>query len=80
MCDTTSTLIDNIYTNSVDKKCISGILIRTISDHSMYFCMINSNICHSEQTKKLIEVKVFNHESIQRFVTEISNANIYDKL
>ena len=46
----------------------------------MYFCMINSNTCHSEQTKKFIEVEVCNHESIQSFVTEISNANIYDKL
>ena len=36
--------------------------------------------CHSEQTKKFIEVEVCDHESIQSFVTEISNANIYDKL
>ena len=42
--------------------------------------MINSNTCHSEQTKKFIEVEVCDHESIQSFVTEISNANIYDKL
>ena len=81
ICDTTSTLIDNIYTNSVDKICTSGILIRPISDHQMYFCMINSNTCHSEQTKKFIEVEVCDRESIQScFVTEISNANIYDKL
>ena len=80
ICDTTSTLIDNIYTNSVDKICTSGILIRPISDHQMYFCMINSNTCHSEQTKKFIEVEVCDHESIQSFVTEISNANIYEKL
>ena len=80
MCDTTSTLIDNIYTNSVDKNCTSGILIRPISDHQMYFCMINSNIYNSDQSKKLLEMEVCDHESIQRFVTEISNANIYDKL
>ena len=80
MCDTTSTLIDNIYTNSVDRNCTNGILIRPFSDHQMYFCTINSNICNYEQTKKLIEVEVCDHESIQRFVTEISNANIYDKL
>ena len=80
MCDTTSTLIDNIYTHSVDKYCTSGILIRHIFDHQMYFCMIDSNICNSDQTKKLIEVEVCDHESIQRFITEISNANIYDKL
>ena len=80
ICDTTSTLIDNIYTNSVDKNCTSGILIRPISDHQMYFCMINSNFGYSDQAKKLIEVEVCDHESIQRFITEISNDNIYNKL
>ena len=52
MCDTTSTLIDSIYTNSVDKNCTSGILIRPIFDHQMYFCMINSNFGYSDQAKK----------------------------
>ena len=81
MCNTTSTLINNIYTNSVDKNCTSGILIRPISDHQMYFCMINSNFCYSDQAKKLIEVEVCDHESIQRFfITEVSNDNIYNKL
>ena len=51
MCDTTSTLIGNIYTNSVDKNCTNGILIRPISDHQMYFCMINSNFGYSDQAK-----------------------------
>ena len=40
-CETTSTLIDNIYTNALDKNHISGILIRPISDHQMCFSMIN---------------------------------------
>ena len=79
MCDTTSTLIDNSYTNSADKNCTSGILIRPFSDHQMYFCMINSNFCYSDQAKKLIEVEVCDHESIQRFITEVSNDNIYNK-
>ena len=33
ICDTTSTLIDNIYTNVLDKNHTSGILVRPISDH-----------------------------------------------
>ena len=33
MCDTTSTLIDNISTNALDKNHTCGILIRPISDH-----------------------------------------------
>ena len=42
----------------------------------MYFCMINSNICHSKQTKNFLKWKC----AIMRFATEISNANICDKL
>ena len=39
ICDTASTLIDNVYTNALDKSHISGILIRPISDHQLYFCI-----------------------------------------
>ena len=35
-----STLIDNIYTNVLDKSYTSGI---PISDHQMYFCVMNEN-------------------------------------
>ena len=55
MCDTASTLIDNIYTNSVHKNYTSGILIRPISDHQRYFCMINSNFSYSDQAKNLLK-------------------------
>ena len=43
ICDTASTLIDNIYTNVLDKSHTSGILIRPLSDHQMYFCVMNEN-------------------------------------
>ena len=68
-----------IFFRSIKK---SGILIRPISDHQMYFCMINSNFSYFDQARKLIEVDVHvcDHESIQRFMTEVFNANIYDKL
>ena len=42
--------------------------------------MINSNFGYPDQAKKLIEVEICHHESIQRFITEISNDNIYNKL
>ena len=35
ICDTRSSLIDNIYTNTIDKDHTCGILIRPISDHQM---------------------------------------------
>ena len=36
MCDTASTLIDNIYTNVLDKSTTSGIPIRPTSDPQTY--------------------------------------------
>ena len=67
ICDTTSTLIDHVYTNVLDKKHTSGILIRPISDHQMYFCILNENFGKSAKNKKFIELEVFNDESIERF-------------
>ena len=43
LCDTASTLIDNVYTNVIDKDHTCGILVRPISDHQMYFCILNEN-------------------------------------
>ena len=62
--DTTSTLIDNIYNNVLDKSHTSGILIRPISDHQMYFCVMNENYMKPAIAKKYVEVEVFNVEAI----------------
>ena len=80
MCETTSTLIDNIYTNALDKNHRSGILIRPISDHQMCFSMINLTCNKSKNATKFIEVEVCNQESINNFVKEIGDANIFNKL
>ena len=48
ICDTTITLIDNIYSNVIDKSHTGGILIRPISDHQMYFCIINNNFVNAK--------------------------------
>ena len=80
ICDTTNTLIDNIYTNVLDKSHTSGILIRPISDHQMYFCIMNENYMKPAIAQKYVEVEVFNVEAIENFKTEIANLEIHDKL
>ena len=80
ICDTASTLIDNIYTNVLDKNHISGILIRPISDHQMYFCVMNENYMKPVIAQKYVEVEVFNVEAIENFKNEIANLEIHDKL
>ena len=80
ICDTTSTLIDNVYTNVLDKNYTSGILIRPISDHQMYFCIMNENFRKSASQKKFIELEVFNDESIEKFQNEIANLEMHNQL
>ena len=78
--DTASTLIDNIYTNVLDKSHTSGILIRPLSDHQMYFCVMNENYVKPTTKQKYIEVEVFNEENVESFRKEIADLEIHNKL
>ena len=79
-CDTTSTLIDTIYTNALDKDHTSGILIRSISDHQMCFSMNNLNCTKTKNTTKFIEVEVCNQKSLNKYVKKVGDVNILNKL
>ena len=63
---TTSTLIDNIYTNILDKNHTNGILVKPISDHQMYFCIMNENFVKWESAQNYIEVEFFNQDNIEK--------------
>ena len=80
ICDTTSTLIDNIYTNVLDKSHTSGILVRSLSDHQMYFCVMNENYIKPTTNQKYIVVEVLSEENIERFRKEIADLEIHNKL
>ena len=58
ICDTTSTLIDNVYSNVIDKSHTSSILVRPISDHQMYFCIMNYNFVNIKTAQKYIKIEV----------------------
>ena len=76
VCDTASTLIDNM----LDKSHTSGMLIRPISDHQMYFCVMNENYMKPAVAQKYVEIEVFNEKSIESFKDEIANLEIHNKL
>ena len=80
ICDTASTLIDNIYTNVLDKSHTSGMLIRPLSDHQMYFCVMNENYVKPTAKQKYIEVEVLNEENVESFRKEIVDLEIHNKL
>ena len=79
ICDTASTLKDNIYTNVLDKSHASRILIRPLSDHQMYFCVMNKNYVKPTTKQKYIEVEVLN-EDVESFRKEIAELEIHNKL
>ena len=45
----TATLIDHIYTNSVDVEISSGILTIDISDHLPVFCVLQNNLVKEDE-------------------------------
>ena len=78
LCDATSTLIDNVCSTVIDKSPTNGILIRPISDHQMFFCIMNDNFVNAKAAQKYIKLKVFN--VIDKFMKEASNSDIHSKL
>ena len=77
-----STLIDNIYTSNIDERETresSGILLNHISDHQMVFTIIE-NWSYVIRVPKFNEIKKNDPQSIQNFVDELEELNIYDKL
>ena len=82
ICATRSSLIDNIYTNTIDKDHTSGILIRPISDQQLYFSIMNENVTTStsKSIQKYIEIEVCSQENMDRFKIEVANTDLYNKL
>ena len=54
--------------------------MRPISDHQMYFCILNENYIKPITKRKFVEIEESRQEALARFKTEIANSEIYDKL
>ena len=80
ICDTASPLIDKVYTNALDKSHISGILIQPISDHQLYFCIMDETYAKGINNRKNIEVEKLTNETISNYKKEIENSDVYNKL
>ena len=76
ICDTASTLIDNVYTNAIDKSHVCGILIHPISDHQMYFCVLDETYKKLKNKPKYIEFENLSETSMSEFKLVIENAGL----
>ena len=66
--ETVATLIDNIFTNNIEKSHISGVVSTHFSDH--HFRDSNNN-------KKYVEIELTSEENLEKFKAEITKRNIY---
>ena len=77
--DSSSTLIDNIFLNNIEEADISGILLNHISDHQMMFTIVE-NRSYVTDVRKFIDIELNDQRSMQLFLRELEDINIYDKL
>ena len=76
-----STLIDNIFTNIIDgnKMHTSGNLLNAITDIKAMFTLVDS-IKYNDPPPKFIKTEVNDDKSLQTFVHELKQLNVYKSL
>ena len=75
-----ATLLDNIFTNELGSH-QSGILVNNISDHQMIYTYNTTQIkSTSTSSKEFIEVETNNRQAMDRFLIQLRECNIMEKL
>ena len=79
ICDTSSTIIGNIYSNEIDCYDNSQFFINHISDHQSIFTTTSTKFS-IEMQDKYVTIQTNDDASLNNFVTELRNMNITDSL
>ena len=74
-----STLIDNVFSNNIEEREISGILLNHISDHQFLFTYIEK-LSYIEKVPKFVDIEKTDANSLENFIQELNDMNIYDQL
>ena len=70
ICDSSSTLIDNIFSNVIEPNTKSGILTSHVSDHQAIFITTNLKFNRDNKTK-YINVETKNDALLNNFINEL---------
>ena len=78
---TSGTLIDNVFCKvyQTTKATTAGILLNKLSDHQPYFVLLDIALTKIPNPN-LIKIHLENDEAINKFINEISSADLYNKL
>ena len=68
-----------MFSNNIEERETSGILLNHISDHQLLFTYIEK-LSYIERVPKYIDVEKADTISIAKFVKELNDGNIYDQL
>ena len=72
-----ATLIDHVFSTNIEEREISGILLNYISDHQLLFTRIE-NVPYIEKVPKFINIQKADPVSVDNFINELKEQNIYD--
>ena len=73
--DTTATLIDNVYSNHLTDKYLSGIILPDISDHYPYFHSFYTDI-NQKKTRNVKYFRMINDTTINNLYQDLVNIDI----
>ena len=77
--DHSATLIDYVFSTNIEEKEVSGILLNHILDHHMLFTHIE-NLSYIEKVPKFINIQKTDPISVDNFVNELREQNIYERM
>ena len=75
ICNTSSTIIDNIFSNEICSNDASGIFINHISDHQTIFTITPTKLNDSME-QQYVSIETKDDVSLNNFITEVRNMDI----
>ena len=79
ICNTSSTIIDNIFSNEMCSNDASGIFVNHISDHQAIFTITSTKL-NNRMEQQYVSIETKDDVSLNNFITEVSNMNISELL
>ena len=79
ICNTSSTIIDNIFSNEMCSNDVSGIFVNHISDHQAIFTITSTKL-NNRMEQQYVSIETKDDVSLNNFITEVSNMNISELL
>ena len=79
ICNTSSTIIDNIFSNEICSNDASGIFVNHISDHQTIFTITSTKLKNGME-QQYVSIETKDDVSLNNFITEVRNMNISEIL